>query len=97
MIYFDILNYPVDRTFSLPSPVALCCLDTLFIDSRVPEAAMEIVDLERACDACGRQPVGGGAHCLKCCIYFCLTCTFDLVYFQEKLPLKCPMCGGKFC
>jgi hypothetical protein len=56
---------------------------------------MEKVDLTRLCDACGKQPVGGGAHCEKCNIYFCFACMVELIYLQKKLPLKCPMCGEK--
>jgi hypothetical protein len=57
---------------------------------------VEQVDLSRPCDACGETPVGGGAHCLKCNIYFCFLCMIEYMYYVKELPLKCPMCGGRF-
>jgi hypothetical protein len=56
---------------------------------------MPIIDLSKPCDACGRQPVGGGGHCLKCNIYFCFTCGLELMFMQKDLPTKCPLCGRK--
>ncbi|MGA2524756.1 MAG: hypothetical protein ABSF65_11480 [Candidatus Bathyarchaeia archaeon] len=52
-------------------------------------------DLSRPCDACGEM-IGGGFHnCPKCQIYFCLLCSYELMRVQKKLPIECPMCGGK--
>jgi DNA-directed RNA polymerase subunit RPC12/RpoP len=54
-----------------------------------------MVDLTRPCDACGKMIGGGFKHCPKCQIYFCFLCSYELMVFQKKLPLICPMCGGK--
>jgi rubrerythrin len=51
--------------------------------------------LRQYCDAVGK-PIGGGfKHCPKCQIYFCFLCSYELMCAQKKLPLECPMCGGK--
>jgi hypothetical protein len=54
-----------------------------------------MLDLSRPCDACGKMIGGGFKHCPKCQIYFCFLCGIELLYSQNKLPLECPMCGGK--
>jgi hypothetical protein len=55
-----------------------------------------MLDLFIPCDACGREPMGGGGKCCpKCNIHFCFPCTLELMYLQKKLPLECPMCGEK--
>jgi len=55
-----------------------------------------MVNLTRLCDACGNMIGGGYYHCSKCQIYFCFYCSTQLSWIQKELPLKCPMCGGKF-
>ncbi|HKM59419.1 MAG TPA: hypothetical protein VJY36_00955 [Candidatus Bathyarchaeia archaeon] len=52
-------------------------------------------DLSRPCDGCGKM-IGGGFHnCSKFQIYFCFLCSYELMSVQKKLPIECPMCGGK--
>jgi DNA-directed RNA polymerase subunit RPC12/RpoP len=84
-------------TFTKPSTDKGSRFDSLFIRTHLTNvlSLMQNIDLTRPCDACGRTPVGGGARCLKCNIYFCFTCMVEQIYLQNKLPLECPMCGGK--
>jgi hypothetical protein len=67
----------------------------VYVTLKISNTTMEKVDLTGPCDACGKQPVGGGAHCPKCNIHFCFTCMVKLIYLQKKLPLRCPMCDEK--
>jgi len=64
-----------------------------FIDNF--SSSIVMLDLTRPCDACGKMIGGGFKRCPKCQIYFCLACWIELMYSQGKLPLECPMCGGK--
>jgi DNA-directed RNA polymerase subunit RPC12/RpoP len=54
-----------------------------------------MVDLTRACDAYGDMIGGGFKCCPKCQIYFCSLCLYGLMDIQNKLPIKCPICGEK--
>jgi DNA-directed RNA polymerase subunit RPC12/RpoP len=54
-----------------------------------------MVDVTILCDACGGM-VGGAAKCgLKCQIYFCFVCSWQLMNSQNKFPVECPMCVEK--
>jgi hypothetical protein len=52
-----------------------------------------MVDLCRPCDACGGMIGGAAKCCLKCQIYFCFVCSWQLMNSQNKYPVECPMCG----
>ena len=54
-----------------------------------------MVDLTRPCEACGKMVGGALKHGPKIQIFRCYTCWIELMYFQKKSPLECPMCDGK--
>ena len=71
----------------------VCFVLTVYLESLLSNRIM--VDLSRPCDACGGMVGGAAKYCLKCQIYFCFVCSWQLMNSQSKFPVECPLCGEK--